>query len=448
MELVLDAKWIYFPKKGKLVKDGRVIIENKVITYSGKQKGSDNLISNHNRYTFPKGMILPGFVNAHTHIPETLLRGLCDDADLQTWLYDVIWKVEPNLKAEEAYWGTMLGIADMLSTGTVGFNDQYFYSDQISKSVSETGIKAKICPSIFFKGNPEAESMEEALSKAVSSFKKWNGHNERLWIGLGPHAPYTVDKDWFEKIAHQAKELGTGLHTHLNETQYEIDNAQKEWGMRPIEFMDKIGALEVIDSAAHCIFLSDKEISLLKKYNVSVLHCPKSNLKIGAGVANVPELLKAGVNVCLGTDGQASNNKLDIIEEMALEALLHKGVQSDPLLMPSSEVVKMVTSNASQLFPQDVYAGTLVQGTKADIAVLDFNRVETTPIINPISHLSYAIGRQNVVMTIVDGTILYENGNYPTIDTSQIKKKCQQITNRLMLVAYGEDWEHERIYKE
>jgi len=192
--------------------------------------------------------------------------------------------------------------------------------------------------------------------------------------------------------------------------------------------MEEVGITDVIQSGAHCIFLSDREIEILRDNHISVLHCPKSNLKIGAGVANVPKLINSNVNVCLGTDGQASNNKLDIIEEIAIEVLIHKGIQKNPALIPSHDAIRMATVNASHLFPDNVYSGTLAENTPADLAVIDLDTISTTPIINPVSHLTYAIGRENVTMTVVDGVILYDNGDFPLMDVSMVKEKARKAT--------------------
>jgi 5-methylthioadenosine/S-adenosylhomocysteine deaminase len=431
MDIGIDCKWLYYPAKNKLIEDGRLIIEGNQIVFSGPRDNKGNHLSGHDRYEFKKGIALPGLVNAHTHLPETLLRGICDDKPLQSWL-EVIWTVEPHMTPEDAYWGSLLGIAEMISSGTVGFNDQYFYSNQIAKAVNQTGIKASLAPSIFFEGNPEANSIEEAFMHAKKTITKWQGKNDRIWIGIGPHAPYTVDREWFRLIAEEARNQDIPLHTHLNETQYEVEKSLKERGMRPIEWMEKEGLLDQIGSGAHCIHLSDTEIALLKKHNISVLHCPKSNLKIGAGIANVSKLLESSVNVCLGTDGQASNNKLDMIEEIAMEVLLHKGIHQNPTILPSHEVLRMATVNASQLFPKDIYSGTLEENTRADIIVFDLDSVSTTPVINPISHVTYAVGRENVVMTIVDGQLLYLEKKLLTMNLEEIKKKAQQATDLLI----------------
>ncbi|UCE14258.1 MAG: amidohydrolase [Candidatus Heimdallarchaeota archaeon] len=431
MDFLIDTKWIYYPKQNKLVEDGRILIEGNKIVYSGPKNDSQAISASHDRFNYSHGIATPGFVNAHTHLPEILLRGLVDDKDLHTWL-DQMWKYEPNMSASDAYWGSMLGIAEMLASGTVAFNDQYFYSNQMARAVDSSGIKAFLSPSIFYDGNPEANSMEEAFQHAQDTFKSWNGKNNRLWIGFGPHAPYTVGQEWFTRIADEARKLGTSLHTHFNETEREVQEALKKWGKRPVERMEEIGVLDTIQSAAHCIHLSDQEIELLRKHNISVLHCPKSNMKIGAGLADVPKLLKSDVNVCLGTDGQASNNKLDMIEEMAFEVLIHKGFGRDPTLIPSHEVIRMATAQASQLFPKGVYSGTLAEGTSADLTIINLDSIQTTPVINPVSHLTYAIGRENVEMTVVDGTILYLDGEFPTLDTIEIKEKAEKAIGNIL----------------
>ncbi len=431
VDLVIDAKWLYYPKKEKLVSDGRLIVENTEIIYSGPKRKSNQSTTGYEKLVIPKGIIVPGFINSHTHIPMTLFRGYSDDKILQEWLR-IIWTIEPNMKPEDAYWGTKLGIAEMLACGTVGFNDQYFFSDKVAEATVETGIKAALAPSIFWDGNPESNDMKEAFDFAVSTYKKWNGKNDKIFINLGPHAPYTVDQDWFTIIADKAVELNTGIHTHFNETQYEVEESLKTRGMRPIEYLESIGVLESITAAAHCIFTSNKEKELLKKYNISVLHCPKSNLKIGAGIAEIPEYLRKGINVCLGTDGQASNNKLDMIEELAFEVLLHKGINNDPTLISAQEAFQLATCNGSQLFPKGIYAGTLETGTKADITVIDLDSIHTSPIINPISHLTYSIGRENVKMTIVDGQILYKDGEFSTLNIEEIKDQAQKTSDRLV----------------
>jgi 5-methylthioadenosine/S-adenosylhomocysteine deaminase len=374
--------------------------------------------------------MIPGLINAHTHIPETLLRGICDNHPLQTWL-EKIWTFEPHMKPKDAYWGAMLGIAEMFASGTVGFNDQYFYAEQIAQAVQQTGIKANLAPSIFFDGNPESSSMEEAYSKAKQTLK-WNGKDDRLWISFGPHAPYTVSKEWFQKIAEEARQKGTKIHTHLNETQYEVKESLKLHSMRPIEWMDKIGVLDTINSAAHCVFLSKAEIDLLNKYNVSVLHCPKSNAKIGAGIADIPKLNEKKVNICLGTDGQASNNKLDMIEEMAFEALIHKAIHKDPILMPNNTILQMATCNASYLFPQNVYTGTLEVNSPADLVVIDLDSPMTTPVIDPVSHLCYAIGREQIAMTVINGSIVYQDTNFLTLDINKVRNEAQKATDRMI----------------
>ncbi len=223
----------------------------------------------------------------------------------------------------------------------------------------------------------------------------------------------------------------------MNETEYEVTESLKLHSMRPIEWMEEIGVLDTINSAAHCVFLSKKEIDLLNKYKISILHCPKSNAKIGAGIAEIPKLIEKKSNICLGTDGQASNNKLDMMEEMAFEALIHKAIHKDPTLMANSTILRMATSNASSLFPQESYRGTLEENTPADLVVIDLDSPTTTPIIDPVSHLCYAAGREQVVMTVINGSIVYQNGKYLTLDIDTVRKKAQSATDRMVAAVNG-----------
>ncbi|MHA2074794.1 MAG: amidohydrolase family protein, partial [Candidatus Hodarchaeales archaeon] len=226
MDLVIDCKWLFYPAKNKLIENGRLIIEGNLIVFSGSKDDPKAQSSGHDHYKFKKGLALPGLVNAHTHLPETLLRGVCDDKPLQSWLND-IWAIERHMSAEDAYWGSLLGMAEMISCGTIGFNDQYFYSSEIAKAADKTGIKANLAPSIFYDGNPEASSMEEAFVNAKNTITKWQGKKDRIWVGLGPHAPYTVGFDWFSKLAEESRKLDIPFHTHLNETEFEVQNSLK-----------------------------------------------------------------------------------------------------------------------------------------------------------------------------------------------------------------------------
>ena len=426
-DLVIRARWLY--TEGKMLKNQQVVVENGLITYTGSQNGSE-IPTGAEIKDYKKGLIIPPFINAHTHISETLIRGICDDADLHEWLYDHVWKVEPKMKPNDAIIGAQLGAAEMIASGTIGFVDQYFYSDQIAQVVQDVGMKALLCPSIF-EGNPETNDIESSYRKNVEVLEKWHKKDNRIFIGLGPHAPYTVSDEYYLKIYDKAKEHNTKIHTHLNETQREVKESHQQFGLSPIEKMDKLGVLDHI-IAAHCVHVSDNDKLLLKSNNVSVLHCIQSNLKVAAGVADIPDFLKRNINVCLGTDGNASNNNLEMLEEVRLTALIHKGLHYNPKLIRTETALKMATENSAKLFPEGIFSGKIRVSDNADILVVDLNKLHTTPVINPLSNWIYSGNNQNVALTISNGKILYDEGKFTTLNIDEIMDQAQQSTNRMM----------------
>ncbi len=428
-DLVIRAGWMY--SEGRLLKNQQIVIENGLITYTGPHNGSE-IPTGSEIKDYSKGLVLPPFINSHTHISETLIRGICDDADLYEWLYDHVWKVEPNMTASDARVGAQLGVAEMLASGTIGFVDQYFYSNQIAEVVQETGMKALLSPSIFGgEGNAESNDIEDSYRKNVAVLEKWHKKDNRIFIGLGPHAPYTVSDELYLKIYDKASQYDTKIHTHLNETRREVKESMDQFGLSPIEKMDKIGVLDRI-IAAHCVHVSENDKVLLKSNNVSVLHCIQSNLKVAAGVANIPDYIKRDINVCLGTDGNASNNNLEMLEEVRLTALIHKGLNNDPKLIKTQTALKLATENPTKLFPKGIISGGINVGDNADILVIDLDKLHTTPIINPLSNWVYSGNNQNVALTICNGKILYDEGNFTTLNIDQIMDQAQESTNRMM----------------
>jgi 5-methylthioadenosine/S-adenosylhomocysteine deaminase len=429
-DFVIQAGWSY--SEGKLQKNIQVVVENGQIAYFGPPK-SGEIATGVEIRSYPKGLILPPFINSHTHISETLIRGICDDADLHEWLYEHVWKVEPQMTPNDARIGAQLAAAEMLASGTIGFVDQYFYADQIAKVVEETGMKALLCPSIF-EGTPESTEIEKSYQKNIEVLNKWHGRDNRIFIGLGPHAPYSVSDEYFVRIYEQAKKFDTKIHTHLNETVREVKDSIDKYGLSPIEKMDKIGVLDRI-IAAHCIHLSENDKFLLSNNQVSILHCIQSNLKIAAGVGEIPNLNKRGINICLGTDGNASNNNLEMLEEVRLTAMIHKGVTLDPKVIDTRTALNMATENPSKLFPEGVISGKIQEGLNADILLVDLNKVHTTPIINPLSNWIYSGNNQNVAMTISKGKILYDEGVFTTINIEKVMEQAQESTERMMIDA-------------
>ena len=256
---------------------------------------------------------------------------------------------------------------------------------------------------------------------------KWHKKDSQLFIGFGPHAPYSVPDEYYLKIHEQATKYDTKIHTHLNETTREVEESINSHGLSPIEKMNELGVLDKI-IAAHCIHLSENDKALLHINNVSVLHCIQSNLKIGAGIAAIPDLINRNINVCLGTDGNASNNNLEMLEEVRLTAMIHKGIHYDPKLINTQTALKLATENPVKLFPQGVISGNLEVGSNADALLVDLNRIHTTPIINPLSNWVYSGNNQNIALTICNGKILYDEGMFTTLNIDDIMTKAQKST--------------------
>lgn len=428
----IEAKWTLGPNNETL-KDQQILVEDKKIVYIGKFDGSKTPQGTE-RLKFPKSLVCPPFINAHTHIPETLVRGLIDDVDLKEWLFNHVWKVEPMMKAEDARVGAQLGVAEMIKSGTIGFNDQYFYSDQIAQVVYESGVKAFLAPSIFGEFNPESKTVDDAFNKSLEVIKKWHKKDDRIFVGFGPHAAYTVTEEMFLRIYEQAEKNDTYIHTHVNESRREVDEAFENNGESAVQTFDRLGILDRI-FAAHCVHLDEKDIELLLKYKVPILHNLQSNLKIGSGIAPIPEYLDRGLQVMVGTDGNASNNNLDMLEEIRLIALLHKGIHQDPKLIDAKTALNMGTRNASVLFPKGVYSGILDEGHPADLIIVDQNRINMSPVINPFSNWIFSANASNVCFTMCNGKVLYNDGILTTLNEEKIIEAAQKSTDRMMSEA-------------
>ncbi|MHA1983888.1 MAG: amidohydrolase [Candidatus Hodarchaeales archaeon] len=428
---VIDAGWLLTPSN-KLISDARVIIENKKIIYSGKKTSSPSLPTGSEHISYPKGLILPAFVNAHTHLPETLIRGICDDKNLEEWLFNHVWKVEPAMRAEDAKAGALLGIAEMISNGVVAFNDQYFYADSIAEAVKETGVKAYLSPSIFeHDGQAESKTIINSFQKNLDVFNRWHQYDDRIFIGFGPHAPYTVDQEWLAKITEAILQRNTKMHIHLQETTKENEDAQKKWGCSPIELMEKLESLPVV-FAAHCVHTSSNDRRLLAEHQTPVLSCPQSNLKTASGITPIPEYLQQNIQVCLGTDGSASNNNLDVLEEVRLVSLMHKALNYDPTLMDMYDSFSLATKTGANIFSKEIYSGTLAENSPADLIVVNLDNIATTPIIKPFSNFIYSSGNSQVAVTMCNGKLLYKDGKFNNLDFNEVKNSAQKSTEGMI----------------
>ena len=412
-----------------IISDAELLIEDGIVSYVGQRRNHPN--GTVNRIIEGKNkLVMPGLINTHTHAAMTLFRGYADDMPLMNWLEQKIWPAEARLNMDDIYWGTMLAICEMVRGGTTCFADMYFHMGEVARACLESGIRASLAQGLIsIYGLQEGEKMLEASKELVA---QWHGAGEGLiTIMLGPHAPYTCPPQYLEKVLAVAGDLDVPMHIHLAETRGEVQNCLDSWGKRPIALMESIGLFAQPVLAAHCVHLSEDEIETLARRQVSIAHNPGSNLKLGSGIAPLADLLEQGALVSLGTDGAASNNNLDMIEEMRLAALIAKGSNEDPTVLPAREALKMATVNGSRsLFLQEGM-GMLRKGSPADLIMLDLDKPHLHPYHDLCAHIVYSAAAADVEFVMVKGRILMEQRELLTIDEEKVLREANERAVRL-----------------
>ena len=359
-------------------------------------------------------LAIPGLVNTHCHTAMTLLRGYADDLELETWLYEKIFPAEARLTGDDIYWGTTLGIAEMLRGGVTCVNDMYLKMDDVATAFKDSKLRAAI--SI---GPLLTEKRGDALvdiEGCKAFFKRWNGASEgRLNVNIEIHSIFLYQPETLIEGAWLAKELNAAIHIHILETATERGNMQDQYGKSSVALAAEYGLLDAPVIAAHCVHTDENDLAILGEKRVGVAHNPSSNLKLASGIAPIPDMLSRGINVCIGTDGASSNNTLDMFMEMRLAALIHKGVSGKPTAITAAEAFAMATENGARALgiPD---AGVLKTGAKADIAIISLDSPHLQPVHNYLSALVYAARASDVETVIADGNILMERRRLTTID--------------------------------
>ena len=376
-------------------------------------------------------LMIPGMVNAHSHVPMTLLRGYGENLPLDRWLNERIFPYEDQLDENSVYYASCLGIAEMLRFGITSFTDMYNFCDEIARAVTESGIKANLSRGLLCFDDSDLTELQ-AYRESESLYRQWhNTADGRIKVDMSIHGEYTSTPKVGRRMAEYTKSLGCGIHIHLAETKKEFDECIGRHGVTPAKYMYDMGIFDNPTTAAHCVWLTNEDISLFAEKQVTAVHCPVSNLKLGSGVARIPELLEQGVNIALGTDGCASNNNLNLFEELKLTAILHKGVRENPELCTPAQALAMATANGAKA--QDrTDTGTLEAGKKADFAIIDCNSPCLLPMHDRVANLVYAAQGSDVAMTVADGKILYHNGEYPTLDIERIKAECFAANEKIL----------------
>ena len=375
-------------------------------------------------------LVIPGLINCHTHSYMSFMRNVADDLSFMDWLFGTIDPIEQQMTDEDTYWGANLAIIEMMKSGTTCFNDMQMNIHQTTRAVKESGMRAVICRGLVGSGNDEAGQMR--LRQAYEE-RDAARDCDRLTFRLGPHAPYTCDDGFMRIVSEEAKKNHMGIHVHLSESESEIQQIREKYGCSPIEMADRNGLFDVPAIAAHCVQITESDMEILKNKNVSVVTNPASNMKLGNGFAPVPAMLKKGINVCLGTDGAASNNSLNMFHELSLLTLIHKGVQKTPQCVSAREGFRIATINGARALGLEKETGSLEAGKKADIAILNLNTPSLTPRNNLIAGLSYSANGSEVETVIIDGRITMENRKVLTLDEELVYSKINEIITRMGL---------------
>ena len=372
-------------------------------------------------------LLIPAFYNVHCHAAMTLFRGYGEDLPLKRWLNERILPAEDRLTHKSVYVATQLAIAEMLRNGIASFSDMYMFEDAVAEAVLESGIKANLSR-CFVSFDPDMDFKQDTrYDEFLQLFRGYHMADDgRIAVDLSLHAEYTNVERVCRDVADYAKEQGFRMQLHLSETEHEHLGCIERHGKTPTAFFLDTGVLDVPVTAAHCVWVSDDDIQILKQKGVSVAHNPVSNLKLGSGVMPLRKLLDAGVNVALGTDGVASNNRLDMLREMQTAAILHKGVMRDPAITVAAEMLPLATRNGA-LSQGRCDCGEIKEGNRADLVLINRHSVHNMPCYDDHAMLAYSADRSDVLFTMVDGRILYRNGEYTLIDEERLKYESREV---------------------
>ena len=416
-----DAGFEYIP-------EGYLGVDGDTVDYIGAEKPAS--VYDETR-DMAGAMLIPGLVNAHTHTPMTLLRGVGSGLPLQSWLFDAVFPIEDRLTPAMIRAGSELALLEMLSTGTTSFTDMYMEPGETAEAVLASGIKANICRPVqcFDPAEPVEENFR--IRESLALYDKYhNAGNGRLKVDFCVHAEYTCTAPVVKYYAALVRERAGNLHIHMSETKKEHDECVAKYGVTPAGWFAGLGAFDSRAFAAHCVWVTQEDRALMKRYGVSAVHCPSSNMKLGSGFAPVRKLLDNGINVALGTDGAASNNNLNMLEELHLASLIHCGQAGDPTALRPAEALRMATVNGARAQGRED-TGELRVGKKADIAAVSLAGPHMRPCLDPLALLTSSAQGSDVVMTVVDGRILYDHGRFTTLDPERIYRDVERAVREL-----------------
>jgi 5-methylthioadenosine/S-adenosylhomocysteine deaminase len=413
-------------EKGAVVVDkGAILAVGPAAELESKYKGRETLAGKDR-------IVLPGLINGHAHSAMTLLRGIADDRELMDWLTHYIFPTEVRfVDAEFVRIGTELACWEMIRSGTTTFVDMYYFPDAVANAVEKCGLRVLVAPSVIDQKSPDAANAEEQLRLAADFVRRWKGRDPRIIPIIGAHSIYTIKPPMLQKIRATAQELGVPVTIHVAESRFEVDYSRKNYGTTPVTFLDGIGFFNGPTIAAHIVYPTDPEMAMLAQRHVGVVHNPSSNMKIASGISPVTGMLKAGVTVGLGTDGAATNNDLDMFEEMRLAAFLQKVSTLDPQVVPAATALRMATAGGAEAIGLGDQIGSLTPGRRADLIQVSLADPHFTPLYDVISHLVYVGHGQDVASTVVEGKVLMRDGKVLTLDTERVRAEANALAAKI-----------------
>jgi len=431
LDLLLLPRWIVpvVPRGLVLEQHALAVHQGRIVALLPAEQTADLKVRE--RRDLPDHLLIPGLVNAHGHAAMSLFRGLADDLPLMTWLTDHIWPAEGRwVNADFVRLGTQLAIAEMLRGGTTCFSDMYFYPDVAAAAATEAGIRAQLAFPVIDNPIPGARDSAEAIAKGLKLHDETR-HNPLISVAFGPHAPYTVSDKTLTRVRTLADELDLPIHMHIHETAFEVDEAVRLSGQRPLQRLQQLGLLSPRLQAVHVTQVNDDDLKLLSDYGVQVIHCPESNMKLASGAMPVQQLLDAKVNVALGTDGAASNNDLDMLGEMRSAALLAKLTAGDPTALDAHAALHMATLAGAQALGLSDEIGSLEVGKAADLAAIDLSALAQQPVYQPVSQLLYTCNAAQVSDVWVAGRPKLRAGKLCSMDTGPMLQQANELATRI-----------------
>ncbi len=433
IDLIIEGEYLVtMDDSSNVIRNGAVAVDDGLIIDIGPADDINWRYSSNGHLSGENRIVMPGLINGHSHAAMTLLRGVADDLALLDWLNNYIFPAEVEfVDADFVRIGTELACWEMIRGGTTTFVDMYYYPDVVAQVVESCGLRAFVSATVIDQRSPDAESAADSIAKGVTFVNNWKDRNSRVMPIFGPHANYTLNAEQLAATRAAADDAGIPISIHMSESPFELDYSKQTYGMTSIELFESIGFLDGPTIGAHVVWPSETEIGILAERRVGVIHNPTSNMKLASGISPVTDMLNAGVLLGLGTDGAASNNDLDMWEEMRLASFLQKIDKMNPQVLSANTVLTMATSGGAEAVGIGDKVGSLATGMRADVIQVSFDDVHFVPTYDVISHLVYVTDEQDVASVTVDGRLLMRDGEFLTIDTERVAREATELAGRI-----------------